>query len=33
MTSALATMDLCEQLATLYLEDAPHENVIGAMAL
>jgi hypothetical protein len=30
MTSALSSMDLHEQLATLLLGDAPHENAIGA---
>jgi hypothetical protein len=30
MTSALASMDHCEQLATLFLGNAPHENAIGA---
>jgi hypothetical protein len=28
MTSALSSMDLREQLATLLLGDAPHENTI-----
>jgi hypothetical protein len=26
-------MDLCEQLTTLFLGVAPHENAIGAMAV
>jgi hypothetical protein len=29
MTSALTFTDLREQLATLFLGNAPHENVIG----
>jgi hypothetical protein len=33
MTSALSSMDLREQLTTLLLGDALHENVIGAMAV
>jgi hypothetical protein len=30
MTSALTSMDLREQLTTLLLGNAPHENAIGA---
>jgi hypothetical protein len=33
MTSALSSMDLCEQLMALLLGDAPHENVVGATAV
>ena len=33
MTSTLASMDLCEQLAALSLGNAPHEDTIGAMAV
>ena len=33
MTSALASMDLREQLATLSLGNAPHEDTIGATAV
>ena len=33
MTSTLASMDLCEQLATLFLGNAPHENTIGGSAV
>jgi hypothetical protein len=33
MTSALSSMDLREQLTTHLLGNAPHENVIGAMAV
>jgi hypothetical protein len=33
MTSAFTSMDLHEQLTTLLLGDAPHENVVGAMAV
>jgi hypothetical protein len=33
MTSALASMDLCEQVAALFLGDAPHEDAIGTMAV
>jgi hypothetical protein len=33
MTSALTSMDLHEQLTTLLLGDAPHENTAGAMAV
>jgi hypothetical protein len=33
MTSALASMDLREQVAALFLGDAPHENAVGAMAV
>jgi hypothetical protein len=32
MTSALTSMDLREQLTSLLLGDAPHENAVGAMA-
>jgi hypothetical protein len=31
MTSTLASMDLYEQVAALFLGDAPHEDAIGAM--
>jgi hypothetical protein len=31
MTFALASMDLCEQVAALFLGDAPHEDAICAM--
>jgi hypothetical protein len=31
MTSALASMDLYEQVVALFLGDAPHEVAIGAM--
>jgi hypothetical protein len=30
MASALTSMDLCEQVAALFLGDAPHEDAIGA---
>jgi hypothetical protein len=30
MTSALPSMDLREQLTTLLLGNAPHDNVVGA---
>jgi hypothetical protein len=30
MASALASMDLCEQVAALFLGDALHEDAIGA---
>jgi hypothetical protein len=30
MTSALASMDLYEQVAALFLGDAPHEDAVGA---
>ena len=33
MTSTLASMDLREQLAALFLGNAPHEDTIGAMAV
>jgi hypothetical protein len=33
MTFALSSMDLREQLTTLLLGNAPHENVVGAMAV
>jgi hypothetical protein len=33
MTSALPSMDLREQLTTLLLGDAPHKNVVGAIAV
>jgi hypothetical protein len=33
MTSTLASMDLCEQVAALFLGDAPHEDAIGATAI
>jgi hypothetical protein len=33
MTSALASMDLCEQVTALFLDDAPHEDAIGATAV
>jgi hypothetical protein len=33
MTFALASMDLCEQVAVLFLGDAPHEDAIGATAV
>ena len=33
MTSTLASMDLCEQLAALFLGNATHEDTIGAMAV
>jgi hypothetical protein len=33
MTSALSSMDLCEQLTALLLGNAPHVNVIGAAAV
>jgi hypothetical protein len=33
MTSALSSMDLREQLMTLLLGNASHENVIGAAAV
>jgi hypothetical protein len=33
MTSALASMDLCEQVAALFLGNAPHEDAIGAMVV
>jgi hypothetical protein len=33
MTSALASMDLCEQIAALFLGNASHEDAIGATAV
>jgi hypothetical protein len=33
MTSALASMDLYEQVAALFLGDAPHEHAIGTTAV
>jgi hypothetical protein len=33
MTSSLSSMDLHEQLTTLLLGNAPHENVVGAMTV
>jgi hypothetical protein len=33
MTSALASMDLREQVAALFLGDAPHEDAVGATAV
>jgi hypothetical protein len=33
MASALASMDLCEQVVALFLGDAPHEDAIGATAV
>jgi 3-polyprenyl-4-hydroxybenzoate decarboxylase len=33
MTFALASMDLREQVAALFLGDAPHENAVGATAV
>src|SRR6185436_15944101 len=33
MTSTLASMDLREQLAALFLGNAPHEDIIGATAV
>jgi hypothetical protein len=33
MTSALSSMDIREQLMTLLLGNAPHENVVGATAV
>ena len=33
MTSTLSSMDLREQLMALLLGNAPHENVVGAMAV
>ena len=33
MTSTLASMDLREQLAAVFLGNAPHEDTIGAMAV
>jgi hypothetical protein len=30
MTSALSSMDLCEQLMALLLGNAPHETAVGA---
>ena len=33
MTSTLASIDLREQLATLSLGNAPHEDIIGATAV
>jgi hypothetical protein len=33
MTSAFSSMDLCEQLTTHLLGDAPHENAVGATAV
>src|SRR6185503_16141935 len=33
MTSTLASMDLREQLAALFLRNAPHEDTIGATAV
>jgi hypothetical protein len=33
MASALASMDLFEQVAALFPDNAPHEDAIGAMAV
>jgi hypothetical protein len=33
MTSALASMDLCEQVAALFPGDAPHEDTVGATVI
>jgi hypothetical protein len=33
MTSALTSMDLREQVAALFLGDAPHEDAVGATAV
>ena len=33
MTSALGSMDLCEQFAALSLGNAPHEDTVGATAV
>jgi hypothetical protein len=33
MTSALASIDLCEQVATLFPGDASHEDAVGAMTV
>jgi len=33
MVPALASMDLCEQVAALLLGNAPHEDAIGATAV
>jgi hypothetical protein len=33
MTSALASMDLREQVVALFLGDAPHEDAVGATAV
>jgi hypothetical protein len=33
MTSTLSSMDLREQLTTLLLGNAPHENVVGATVI
>jgi hypothetical protein len=33
MTSALTSMDLREELTALLLDDAPHENAVGATAV
>jgi hypothetical protein len=33
MTSALASMDLREQVAALFLGDSPHEDAVGATAV
>jgi hypothetical protein len=33
MISALASMDLCEQVAALFPGDAPYEDAIGAMVI
>jgi hypothetical protein len=33
MTSALASMDLREQVTALFLGDAPHEDAIGTMVV
>ena len=33
MTSTLASMDLREQLAALFLGNAPHEDIVGTTAV
>ena len=33
MTSALASMDLCEQVAALFPGDATHEDAVGTTAV
>jgi hypothetical protein len=33
MTSALASMDLCEQVTALFPGDAPHEDAVGSTAV
>jgi hypothetical protein len=33
MTSALASMDLCEQVVALFPGDAPYEDTVGATAV